>query len=50
MVCCGAHISRIDSESVSTTECLLRLSQPVLPCFFGGGCAESSLLQADFFL
>ena len=34
MVCCGAHMSRIDSESVSTTECLLRLSQPMLPCFF----------------
>ena len=25
MVCCGAHMSRIDSESVSTTECLLSL-------------------------
>ena len=34
VVCCGAHMSRIDSESVSTTECLLRLSQPMLPCFF----------------
>ena len=34
MVCCGAHTSQIHSESVSTTECLLRLSQPVLPCGF----------------
>ena len=34
MVCCGAHTSWIHSESVSTTECLLRLSQPMLPCFF----------------
>ena len=32
MVCCGAHTSQIHSESMSTTECLLRLSQPVLPC------------------
>ena len=34
MVCCGAHTSQIHSESVSTTECLIRLSQPMLPFFF----------------